>query len=69
MITKNKKPPTISQLRDASALISYALIVESSRVKERYGNDDRDESAELDIMADDILRIPSRIETSRARMT
>lgn len=68
MITKSKRPPTIDQIRDASALISHALVIESGRVRDRYGNGDHDEAAELDIMADDVLRIPSRIETMRARM-
>lgn len=69
MIIKNKQVPTIDQLRLASAVLSQALLFESSRVKDRYGNGDHDEAAELDIMADDVLRIPSRIETNRARFS
>lgn len=64
-----QRPPTVQALRHAAWTLHQALALEAAGIEQRYGRHDYGEARELRDQADGLLRVPSQIETTRARLT
>lgn len=70
-MTRARRPPrrpSIPQVNHAAAVLARAVRLESERVAAHYGHRDYGEASELQMVAEDVVRLPGRIETTRARL-